>query len=155
MQQDFFSQYLNSSTTEEEVKRAIGRLKLKKTPTGIDNLPKLQLKPPCSFSDLGNLFSICFEYSFVPRVCHKSILKPNPKSQNNDPRNPFELQGDKSQLCFFLSFMLNECMTTLLLFGNIWFVGFQKNRACNDRTFPLCVIVQAKIQEWRTIFFII
>lgn len=95
MQQDSFSQYLNSSTTEEEVKRAIGRLKLKKRTTGIDNPPKLQLKPPCSFSALGNLFSVCFEYSLVP-VCHKSILKPNSKSQNNDPRNPFELQRDKS-----------------------------------------------------------
>lgn len=50
MQKDSFSQYLNSSTTKEEVKRAIGRLKLRK-PTGLDNLPKVLLKPyPVNFS---------------------------------------------------------------------------------------------------------
>uniref|UniRef100_A0A0E9QVM3 Uncharacterized protein n=1 Tax=Anguilla anguilla TaxID=7936 RepID=A0A0E9QVM3_ANGAN len=48
IQQDSYSfyQYLNASVTEEEVKRAIGGLKLRKA-TGIDNLANELLKLPC------------------------------------------------------------------------------------------------------------
>ncbi len=81
------NQFLNSSISEDEVKRAIGRLKVRKA-TGMDDLPNEILKIPCLFEMLHNPFSVCFEYGLVPSDWHRSIIKPIPKSSNNDPRVP-------------------------------------------------------------------
>ena len=81
--------FLNQDITIEEVKKALDKVKLKKTP-GIGGIPNEALKSPYLLEVPFCLFQTCFEYGIIPSPWYKSIIKPIPKSVKNDPRIPLK-----------------------------------------------------------------
>lgn len=78
---------LNHEIFLEEVQCSKNKAKLKKA-SGVEDVPNEVLKSRSLLKVLFCLFKFCIEYSIVPSVWYKAIIKPVPKSSKNDTRIP-------------------------------------------------------------------
>lgn len=127
---------LNKNFTTEEVKKATMRLKTRKS-VEVDLLPNEILKNYKAIEILTELFQLCFDISIIPENWSKSIIKPIPKSANDDPRIPLNYRGISLISCVakLFSSILNERISMYLETNNILADeqnGFRKKRSCTD-----------------------
>ena len=84
--------FLNYDITLEEVRAAVNKSKPGKS-VGVEEIPNEALKAPSLLNVPLSLFGFCFNYSVVPSVWYKSIIKPIPKSLGSDLRIPLNYRG--------------------------------------------------------------
>ena len=78
--------YLNADITLQEVKFVIKKAKLRKA-VGVDNIPNEVLKNESATRILKELFQLIFNVGKVPKEWTKAIIKPIPKSGEDDPQH--------------------------------------------------------------------
>ena len=83
---------LNRNIELEEVKKAVDKSKRRKA-VGIDMLPNEVIKNAKVTELLHKLFQYCMDSGLVPEQWTMAIIKPIPKSRENDPRIPLNYKG--------------------------------------------------------------
>ena len=147
---------LEKNFTVEEVKKAVYKTKLRKA-VGCDTLPNEVLKNDKVVKILCILFQYCFDNSILPTDWGRAIIKPIPKSNENDPRIPMNYRGISLLSCVSKIFtsIINERMncyfesqSTICDEQN----GFRKERSCTDHVFALNSIVSLRQKEGLSTF---
>ena len=142
---------LNRNFTEDEVKIAVKKSKLNKS-VGCDEIPNEALKNDCMITILKHFFQLCFDIGKVPNDWKKSILKPIPKSADNDNKIPLNYRGISLLSCISKIFtaILNNRLTKFLD-NNATLVeeqnGFRSNRSCQEHVFSLHSIIKRRQKE--------
>ena len=83
---------LNAEITKSEVEKSILRAKLGKA-AGLDNIPAEILWNPVCVELLYNIVRYCFNTGTVPNDWNTGLIKPIPKSDGKDPRDPLSYRG--------------------------------------------------------------
>ena len=137
---------LNSPITMEEVRKVICKAKKNKA-MGCDNLPNEVFKNDDSIKLLTKLFNMCYEHHLIPEVWRKAIIKPIPKGNSSNPREPTSYRGISVLCCVYKLFsaVINNRLTYYLEQNELLADeqnGFRKARACIDHMFVLSSIVR-------------
>ena len=139
---------LNKDITIEEVRDVINKAKVKKS-VGVDLIPNEIFKNGQITHLLQQLFQLCFDSGRLPNIWLQSIIKPIPKSKENDPRVPMNYRGISLISCTAKLFtgILNTRISSFLD-ENTELVdeqnGFRKKRSCTDHIFVLQSIIKSR-----------
>lgn len=142
---------LNRNITIDEVRRAVNRAKVRKA-VGIDMIPNEVLKNEQVIGILQKLYQLCLDTSILPECWKKAIIKPIPKSRDNDPRVPLNYRGISLLSCIAKIFtsVINERISAHLELNN-WLCeeqnGFRAKRSCTDHIFSLHSIIKQRQTE--------
>ena len=83
---------LNYPITIQEVKSCIYKAKLKGA-VGLDNIPASVLRNKSCIKMLHIIICYCFDNGVVPSEWSAGLIKPIPKPDSKDPRNPLSYRG--------------------------------------------------------------
>ena len=142
---------LNRNIDLQEVKNAVMKTKKRKA-VGIDMLPNEVLKNDNVISILQKLFQLCLDTGIVPDSWTKAIIKPIPKSSENDPRIPLNYRGISLLSCVakvFTSIMNTRITSYLDANEKICEEqnGFRAKRGCIDHIYSLHSIAKQRQQK--------
>ena len=142
---------LNQPITRTEVERSIYRAKLKRA-TGLDGIPAEVLRNPVCIDLLYKIISFCFENGTVPNEWNTGIIKPIPKSDASDPRNPLCYRGICliSIPCKIYADVLNQRLSNWIENNNIVEDeqnGFRQKRSCLEHIYALYSVINKRKQE--------
>ena len=142
---------LNQPITRTEVERSIYRAKLKRA-TGLDGIPSEVLRNPVCIDLLYKIVSFCFENGTVPNEWNTGIIKPIPKSDASDPRNPLCYRGICliSIPCKIYADVLNQRLSNWIENNNIVEDeqnGFRQKRSCLEHIYALYSVINKRKQE--------
>ena len=106
---------------------------------------------------LFSLFQTCFNYSIIPSIWYKSIIKPIPKSAKNDPRVPLNYRGISlmSTVYKLYSSILNSRLSYYLEVSDTLADeqnGFRKHRACIDHIYTVTTVIKGRIEEGKSTY---
>ena len=151
-----YNNALNGNFTLQEIQTHIQRLKNKKA-TGIDQIPNEILKLPVIHETLKDLFQLYFDTGIVPKVWTEAIIKPLPKSPENDPKIPLNYRGISLLSCVgkLYTSILNSRLGKFLENNNLISEeqnGFRSKRSCSEHIFSLHSIVQGKISKKEKVY---
>ena len=155
--EDDNSQELNveiGPITEEEVKRAIDKLKNNKSP-GLDEIPAEFLKNGGGElrNKLTDLCNLCWGEQHVPKDWKKGVIIKLPKkgdlSNCGNWRGITLLSVPGKVLCSVLLHRLRDCIDLKLRNEQ---AGFRPGRSCSDRIFVLRSIIEQSIEFQKPIF---
>ena len=146
---DMCQEILNDSISREEIKTLIRRAKCGKA-IGIEGIPNEVLKNDSSITILHSFFSLCFEHGLIPTSWSQVLIKPIPKSQTMDKRNPKMYRGISLISCIgkLYSAFLNQRLT---VFCEVLGViveeqnGFRSTRSCLDHIYSLSSIIRNRL----------
>ena len=139
---------LNADITKEEVKNSIFRSKLRKAP-GLDGLPVEVLRNPICIDLLYKIIDFAFKSGTVPRDWNTCLIKPIPKSETNDPRDPLSYRGISliSIPCKIYADILNVRLSKWLEINDILVDeqnGFRSNRSCLEHIYTLYTVINKR-----------
>ena len=83
---------LNAEITKSEIEKSILRANLGKA-AGLDNIPAEILRNPVCVELLYNIIRYCFNTGTVPNDWNTGLIKPIPKFDGKDPRDPLRYGG--------------------------------------------------------------
>ena len=83
---------LNADITREEVEKSIMRAKLRKA-AGLDDIPAEVLRNPVCVDLLHKIITFCFHSGTVSCEWNTELIKPIPKGDGKDPRDPLSYRG--------------------------------------------------------------
>ena len=142
---------LNRIITLEEIDKVVKKAKNKKNP-GIDLLPNEVLKNTNLRRVLKDLFQICLDTGKIPSEWYKAMIKPLPKSKENDPRVPLNYRGISLLSCCLKLFtsIIDKRLTQF--FDEQDEIcdeqnGFRGDRSCTDHVFTLYSIVNQRLSN--------
>ena len=101
---------------------------------------------------LQSLFQLCLDTQVIPSEWSKAIVKPLPKSPDNDPRIPLNYRGISLLSCagkIFTS-LLNTRLMTYLDYHAVLVDeqnGFRRGRSCIDHIYSLHCITQDRLNK--------
>jgi exonuclease III len=149
-------QTMNSDLTLDEVKNAVYKTKNKKA-VGVDVLPNEVLKNNSIVVILHALFQLCFDTGKIPRIWRRAIIKPLPKSSENDPRIPLNYRGISLLSCTAKIFtsILNSRIVNFLTEQDVLADeqnGFRANRSCADHIYGLHSIAKMRQEQNKNTF---
>ena len=121
-------------TREEEVEQSLNRAKLKRA-AGFDGIPIEVLRNPVCIDLLYRMINFCFENGSVLSEWNKGVIRPIPKSEVRDPRDPLCYHGICliSIPCKVYADILNVRLSKWIDDNNIVVDnqnGFCRNRSC-------------------------
>ena len=139
---------MNKNFTIIEIKRALDKAKCKKS-VGVDEIPNEVLKQSFMCNIMREFFQLCFDCGKVPADWTKSIIKPIPKSSENDKRVPLNYRGISLLSCMskIYTSCLNNRITEYLDRQDLLVEeqnGFRKERSCHDHIFVLHSIIKER-----------
>ena len=142
---------LNEPITRAEVERSIYRAKLKRA-TGFDGIPSEVLRNPVCIDLLYRIINFCFENGTVPSEWNTGIIKPIPKSDASDPRNPMCYRGICliSIPCKIYADILNSRLSNWIEDNNIVEDeqnGFRQKRSCLEHIYALYTVINKRKQQ--------
>ena len=147
---------INKDISVEEVIQVAVKSKLGKS-VGIDLIPNEVLKNRHIIETLQTLFQLCFDTGKLPSLWLQSIIKPIPKSKDNDPRIPTNYRGISLISCtakFFTGILNNRI--SKFLDDNRSIVeeqnGFRKKRSCTDHIYVLESIIKTRQERKQDTF---
>ena len=146
---ELFHDILNDCVTKKEVEILIKRAKSRKA-VGVDEVPNEVLKNESSVELLYSLFSICFENGIVPSIWNKALLKPIPKGNPKDKRNPKFYRGISliSSIGKLYCAFLNQRLSVFQEISGLTVDeqnGFRASRSCLDHIFSLSSIIRNRL----------
>ena len=83
---------LNAEITLAEVEKSVYRAKLRKA-AGLDKISAELLRNPACVEALFRIIRYCFNTGTVPNDWNTGLIKPIPKSEGKDPRDPLSYRG--------------------------------------------------------------
>ncbi|MEW8545344.1 MAG: reverse transcriptase family protein, partial [Candidatus Thiodiazotropha sp.] len=142
---------LNEPISREEVERSICRAKLKRA-AGFDGIPAEVLRNPVCIDLLHKIINFCFENGTVPSEWNTGVIKPIPKSDSKDPRNPLSYRGICliSIPCKIYADILNLRFSEWIDQNNIVVDeqnGFRRNRSCLEHIYSLYSVINKRKQQ--------
>ena len=85
---------LNDEITKSEIEKSILRAKLHvRKAADLDNIPAEVLRNPVCVELLYKIIRYCFNTGTVPRDWNSGLIKPIPKRDGKDPRDPLSYTG--------------------------------------------------------------
>lgn len=139
---------LNSAISKSEVEKSIFRAKLRKA-SGLDNIPAEVLRNPVCVDLLHEIISYCFNTGTVPRDWNTGVIKPIPKADGRDPRDPLSYRGITliSVPCKIYADILNLRLSKWIE-DNYCLVeeqnGFRRNRSCMEHIYTLYTVINKR-----------
>ena len=136
---------LNTDITYQEIYDSVYSAKLRKA-AGFDGIPSEVLRYDICVELLYKIISHCFKNGEVPSEWTRGIIKPIPKSETKDARNPLSYRGISLVSVPYKIYadILNQRLTK-------WFEtnkllvdeqnGFRKNRSCAEHIYSLYTII--------------
>ena len=139
---------LNAEISKSEIEKSILRAKLRKA-AGLDNIPAEVLRNPVCVDLLYKIISHCFNTGTVPRDWNNGLIKPIPKSDGKDPRDPLSYRGITliSIPCKIYADILNIRLSKWIE-DNDYLVeeqnGFRRNRSCMEHIYSLYSVINKR-----------
>ena len=139
---------LNDEITKSEIEKSILRAKLRKA-AGLDNIPAEVLRNPVCVELLHKIIRYCFNTGTVPRDWNSGLIKPIPKSDGKDPRDPLSYMGITliSIPCKIYADILNIRLSKWRE-DNDYLVdeqnGFRRNRSCMEHIYSLYSVINKR-----------
>ena len=133
----------------------------KRKAMGNDMLPNEVLKNDNTINLLQQLIQLCLDTGKVPDEWTKAIIKPIPKSSENDPRIPLNYRRMNLLICTakICTSIINQCITSFLERYTMLCKkqnGFRAKRSCSDHIYILhFVLKQRQIENKNTFITII
>ena len=146
---------LNAEITLAEVEKSVNRAKLRKA-AGLDNISAELLRNPACVEALFKIIRYCFNTGTVPNDWNTGLIKPIPKSEGKDPRDPLSYRGITliSIPCKIYADILNIRLSKWIEENNQLVEeqnGFRSNRSCMEHKYTLySVINKRKLNEQST-----
>ena len=142
---------LNEAITREEVEQSLYRAKLKRA-AGFDGIPIEVLRNPVCIDLLYRIINYCFENGSVPSGWNKGVIRPIPKSEARDPRDPLCYRGICliSIPCKVYADILNVRLSKWIDDNNIVVDeqnGFRRNRSCLEHIYALYTVINKRKQQ--------
>ena len=142
---------LNANFTNKEIEIAISKAKLKKA-VGIDLIPNEALKNNTMIEILKPFFQLCFDTGKVPNQWTQAIIKPIPKSTENDPKIPLNYRGISLLSCIskIYTSILNKRIIEKLESNSVIVEeqnGFRKGRSCQEHVFVLQTAIKSRQKQ--------
>ena len=139
---------LNAEITKSDVEKSILRAKLGKA-AGLDNIPAEILRNPVCVELLYNIVRYCFNTGTVPNDWNTGLIKPIPKSDGKDPRDPLSYRGITliSIPCKIYADILNIRLSKWIEDNNHLVDeqnGFRHNRSCMEHIYSLYSVVNKR-----------
>ena len=139
---------LNNDITINEVRAAAMKIKPRKA-VGIDLLPNEIIKNHNLAEVLQVFFQTCFDRSIVPTAWRQAIIKPIPKSSEDDNRIPSNYRGISLLSCvskLFTKILSTRLTTYLDDRGGLVEEqnGFRTGRSCTEHIFTLQSVIQSR-----------
>ena len=147
---------LNEPITREEVENSLHRAKLNRAP-GFDAIPAEVLRNSVCIDLLYRIINFCFENGSVPSEWNKGVIRPIPKSDANDPRDPLCYRGICliSIPCKVYADILNVRFSQWIDENNIVVDeqnGFRRNRSCLEHIYALYTVINKRKQQKQSTF---
>lgn len=139
---------LNAAISINEVEHSIFRSKLRKA-SGLDNIPAEVLRNPACVDMLHRIINYCFNTGTVPREWNTGLIKPIPKADSKDPRDPLSYRGITliSIPCKIYADILNIRLSKWIE-RNEYLVeeqnGFRRNRSCMEHIYSLYTVINKR-----------
>ena len=142
---------LNEPMSREEVEQSLYRAKLKRA-AGFDGIPAEVLRNPVCIDLLYKIINFCFENGYVPSEWNKGVIRPIPKSDAKDPRDPLSYRGICliSIPCKMYAGILNVRLSQWIDENNIVVDeqnGFRRNRSCLEHIYALYTVINKRKQQ--------
>lgn len=142
---------LNEPINRDEVERSICRARLKRA-AGFDGIPAEVLRNPVCTDLLHKIINFCFENGTVPSEWNTGVIKPIPKSDSKDPRNPLSYRGICliSIPCKIYADILNVRFSDWIELNNIVVDeqnSFRRNRSCLEHIYTLYSVINKPKQQ--------
>ena len=139
---------LNADISKEEVLKSIMRAKLRKAP-GLDQIPAEVLRNNLCVELLHKIINFCFNTGTVPSDWNKGLIKPIPKGEGKDPRDPLSYRGITliSIPCKIYADILNIRLSKWIEDNNILTDeqnGFRSNRSCMEHIYTLYTVINKR-----------
>ena len=139
---------LNADITMEEVEKCVMRAKLRKA-AGLDNIPAEVLRNPVCVESLHKIITFCFQSGTVPSEWNIGLIKPIPKGDGKDPRDPLSYRG--ITLISIPSKIYADILNIRLsnwIEENSFLVeeqnGFRQNRSCMEHIYTLYSVINKR-----------
>lgn len=147
---------LNQPISKSEVENSICRAKLKRA-AGLDGIPAEVLRNPACVDLLYKMINFCFENGSVPSEWNTGVIKPIPKSDANDPRNPLSYRGICliSVPCKIYADILNVRLSDWIEQNNAVVDeqnGFRRKRSCMEHIYTLYSVINKRKQQRQSTF---
>ena len=139
---------LNAEITLAEVEKSVFRAKLRKA-AGLDNIPAEVLRNPTCVESLFKIIRYCFNTGTVPNDWNTELIKPIPKSDGKDPRDPLSYRGITliSIPCKIYADILNIRLSKWIEENNYLVEeqnGFRRNRSCMEHIYSLYSVINKR-----------
>ncbi|MCG8113538.1 MAG: reverse transcriptase family protein [Candidatus Thiodiazotropha taylori] len=147
---------LNEPISRLEVERSIYRAKLRRA-AGFDGIPAEVLRNPVCIDLLYKIINFSFESGTVPSEWNTGIIRPIPKSDSKDPRNPLNYRG----ICLIsipskvYADVLNTRFIEWIEQNNIVVDeqnGFRRNRSCLEHIYTLYSVINKRKQQRKSTY---
>ncbi|MES9881007.1 MAG: reverse transcriptase family protein [Sedimenticola sp.] len=147
---------LNCPITLKEVETSVLKAKVKGAP-GLDNVSASVLRNRSCITALHKIISYCFQSGTVPADWARGLIKPIPKPDSKDPRDPLGYRGITliSIPCKIYADVLNVRVTKWLETHNILTDeqnGFRRKRSCNEHMYTLYTLINKRKFQKRSTF---
>ena len=132
----------------EEVEKCVMRAKLRKA-AGLDNIPAEVLRNPVCVESLHKIITFCFQSGTVPSEWNIGLIKPIPKGDGKDPRDPLSYRGitSISITSKIYADILNIRLSNWIE-ENSFLVeeqnGFRQNRSCMEHIYTLYSVINKR-----------
>ena len=118
-------------------------------PAGLDNIPAEVLRNPICVDSLHKIITFCFHSGTVPSDWNTGLIKPIPKGDGKDPRDPLSYRGITliSIPCKINADILNIRLSNWIE-ENGFLVeeqnGFRRNRSCMEHIYTLYSVINKR-----------
>ena len=142
---------LNAPISRLEVERSIYRAKLRRA-AGFDGIPAEVLRNPVCIDLIYKIINFCFESGTVHNEWNTGTIKPIPKPDAKDPRNPLSYRGTCliSVPCKVFADIINSRFTELIEQNNVVVDeqnGFCRNSSCLEHIYSLYSVINKRKQQ--------
>ena len=147
---------LNAPISRLEVERSIYRAKLRRA-AGFDGIPAEVLRNPVCIDLIYKIVNFCFETGIVPTEWNTGVIKPIPKPDAKDSRNPMSYRGICliSIPCKVYADIINSRFTEWIEQNNVVIDeqnGFRRNRSCLEHIYSLYSVINRRKQQRKSTF---